>query len=44
MGWAGAGAGSVETVEAAIGLDHSGLGRERWLQIAKALTQFRIVG
>jgi hypothetical protein len=44
MGWAGARAWRVETVEAAIGLNHSGLGRKCWLQIAKALTQFRIVG
>ena len=37
-------AGRVEAVEAAIRLNHSGLRRERRLQLAEAFAQLRIVG
>jgi hypothetical protein len=40
----GGGAGRIEAVEAAVSLNHGGLGRERRLELAKALTQLRIVG
>jgi len=41
--WADGGAGRVEAVEAAIGLNDSGLGCERRLQLTEALAQMGVV-
>jgi hypothetical protein len=40
---AGSGAGRIEAVEAAVGLNDSGLGCERRLQFAEAFAQKRVV-